>query len=179
MTDPVYLTQMDDAKRFIFRPDVTAATMYKICISISIHRLTCSGVSDTPNGTALACSFIYDQVRRLYNWKHQKHVKKIQTDLLNTDVERSDVCNIGLLSRLCKPGSAFIKPDQLYPWIKDQIKTTLLSTISHLQLPNFVSCGRACPSHMTHKLVTVGAKLWTAECFLIDPWSMDYADPVW
>ena len=67
------------------------------------------------------------------------------------------------------PGPTFIKPDQLDPWIKDQIKITLLPTISHLLLPNFVSCGRACPSHMTQNLVTVGAKLWTAERFLVDP----------
>ena len=77
------------------------------------------------------------------------------------------------------PGPTFIKPDQLDPWIKDQIKITLLPTISHLLLPNFVSCGRACPSHMTQNLVTVGAKLWTADRLLVDPWSMDYADPVW
>ena len=83
------------------------------------------------------------------------------------------------LSAYLKSGSAFIKPDQLDPWIKDQIKITLLPTISHLQLLNFVSCGRACPSHMTQNLVTVGAKLWTAERFLVDPWSIDYADPVW
>ena len=76
-------------------------------------------------------------------------------------------------------GSAFIKPDQRNPWIKDQIKITLLPTISHLLLPNFVSCGRAFPSHMTQNLVTVGAKLWTADRFIVDPWSMDYADPVW
>ena len=75
-------------------------------------------------------------------------------------------------------GPTFIKPGQLDPWIKDQIKITLLPTVSHLLLPNFVSCGRACPSHMTQNLVTVGAKLWTAERFLVDPWSMDYADPV-
>ena len=56
------------------------------------------------------------------------------------------------------PGSAFIQPDQLDPWIKDQIGKTLLSTILHLQLPNFVSCGRDKPSHMTQNLVTVGAK---------------------
>ena len=67
------------------------------------------------------------------------------------------------------PGSAFIKPDQRNPWIKDQIKITLLSTISHLLLPNFVSCGRACPSHMPQNLVTVGAKLWTADRFIVDP----------
>ena len=78
-----------------------------------------------------------------------------------------------------RSGSAFIKPDQRNPWIKDQIKITLLPTISHLLLPNFVSCGRACPSHMTQNLVTVGAKLWTADRFIVDPWSMDYADPVW
>ena len=81
--------------------------------------------------------------------------------------------------RQCWTGSAFIKPDQRNPWIKDQIKITLLPTISHLLLPNFVSCGRACPSHMTQNLVTVGAKLWTADRFIVDPWSMDYADPVW
>ena len=67
------------------------------------------------------------------------------------------------------PGPTFIKPDQLDPWIKDQIKITLLPTISHILLPDFVSCGRACPSDMTQNLVTVGAKLWTAERFLIDP----------
>ena len=78
-----------------------------------------------------------------------------------------------------RTGSAFIKPDQRNPWIKDQIKITLLPMISHLLLPNFVSCGRACPSHMTQNLVTVGAKLWTADRFIVDPWSMDYADPVW
>ena len=75
--------------------------------------------------------------------------------------------------------STFIKSDQLDPWIKDQIKTTLLSTIAPLQLPNFVSCERDKPSHMTQNLVTVGTKLWTAERFLVDPWSMDQADLVW
>ena len=35
------------------------------------------------------------------------------------------------------PGSAFIKPDQYNPWIKDQIKITIVPTISYLQLPNF------------------------------------------
>ena len=73
------------------------------------------------------------------------------------------------------PGPTFIKPDQLDPWIKDQMKITLLSTVSPLQLPNFVSCGRDKPSHMKQNLVTVG----TAERFLVDPWSMDQADLVW
>ena len=41
------------------------------------------------------------------------------------------------------PGSAFIKPDQLDPWINDQLGNALLSTILALQLRNFVSCGRA------------------------------------
>ena len=58
-----------------------------------------------------------------------------------------------------RSGSAFIKPDQVDPWIKDQIENTPLSTILPLQLPNFVSCGRDKPSHMTQNLVTVGAKL--------------------
>ena len=35
------------------------------------------------------------------------------------------------------------------------------------------------PSHMTQNFVTVGAKLWTAEHFLVDPWSTDQADLVW
>ena len=57
-------------------------------------------------------------------------------------------------------------------WIKDQIKIILLSTISPLQLLNFVSCGRDKPSHMTQNLITVGAKLWTAErsYLILDPW---------
>ena len=58
-----------------------------------------------------------------------------------------------------KPGPTFIKPDQRNPWIKDQLGNDLLSNILHLQLPNFVSCGRDKPSHMTQNLVTVGAKL--------------------
>ena len=84
-----------------------------------------------------------------------------------------------ILSPWMNSGPTFIKPDQLDPWIKDQMKITLLSTFSPLQLPNFVSCGRDKPSHMTQNLVTVGTKLWTAERFLVDPWSMDQADLVW
>ena len=57
------------------------------------------------------------------------------------------------------PGPTFIKPDQRNPWIKDQLWNDLLSTMLHLQLPNFVSCGRDKPSHMTQNLVTVGVKL--------------------
>ena len=64
-----------------------------------------------------------------------------------------------LFSLLSCPGPTFIKPDQRNPWIKDQLGNDLLSTILHLQLPNFVSCGRDKPSHMTQNLVTVGAKL--------------------
>ena len=60
-------------------------------------------------------------------------------------------------------GPSFIKPDQLDPWIKDQLGNALLSTILTLQLRNFVSCGRACPSHMTQNLVTVGTKLLKGE----------------
>ena len=78
-----------------------------------------------------------------------------------------------------RPGPSFIKPDQLDPWIKDQLWNALLSTILSLQLSNFVSCGRACPSHMAQNLVTVGAKLLTGEWFLFGPWSMDQADLVW
>ena len=101
-----------------------------------------------------------------------------QTGWCCTKQHRTIACD-GWHHRSNETGSAFIKPDQRNPWIKDQIKNTLLPTISHLLLPNFVSCGRACPSHMTQNLVTVGAKLWTADRFIVDPWSMDYADPVW
>ena len=74
-----------------------------------------------------------------------------------------ELCEL-LFSRLniyiCRwPGPTFIKPDQRNPWIKDQLWNDLLSTILHLQLPNFVSCGRDKPSHMTQNLVTVGVKL--------------------
>ena len=86
---------------------------------------------------------------------------------------------IAINLEMLSPGPTFINPDQLDPWIKDQLIITLLSIISLLQLPNFVSCGRACPSHMTQNLVTVGTKLWTAERFLVDPWSTDQADLVW
>ena len=77
------------------------------------------------------------------------------------------------------PGSAFIKPDQLDPWIQVQLGNALLSTILRLQLRNFVSCGRACPSHMTQNLVTVGMKLFIGEWFLSNPWSMNQADLIW
>ena len=60
---------------------------------------------------------------------------------------------------ISNPGSAFIKPDQRNPLIKDQLGNALLSTIKHLQLPNFVLCGREKPSHMTQNWVTVGANL--------------------
>ena len=69
------------------------------------------------------------------------------------------VNNVGEWYPSEKSGSAFIKPDQRNPWIKDQLGNALLSTILHLQLPNFVSCGRDKPSHMTQNLVTVGAKI--------------------
>ena len=84
----------------------------------------------------------------------------------------------GITEQPTTPGFAFIKPDQRNPWIEDQLGNALLSTISHLQLPNFVSCGRDKPSHMTHKLVTVGAKFEAGEWFLFDPWSMDQVDLV-
>ena len=102
------------------------------------------------------------------------------------DWHYSDQCQRRILDGCiwyCKldgePGPSFIKPDQLDPRIKDQLRNALLSTILSLQLPNFVSCGRACPSHMTQNLVTVGAKLWTGEWFSFDPWSLDQADLVW
>ena len=56
-------------------------------------------------------------------------------------------------------GAAFIKSDQLDPWIKDALGNSLLATILPLQLTNFVSCWRACPSHTTQNLVTVLLKL--------------------
>ena len=94
-------------------------------------------------------------------------------EFTKVDISNTRWCDRHQMAGPCQtwldPGSAFIKPDQRNPWIKDQIKITLLPTISHLLLPNFVSCGRACPSHMTQNLVTVGAKLWTADRFIVDP----------
>ena len=39
-----------------------------------------------------------------------------------------------------------------------------------------MSCGRACPSHKTQNSITVGAKLYTTELFVINPWSTDQAE---
>ena len=110
------------------------------------------------------------------------HVTYVLCLEINWYVEMVDVYMLTLhpiIKILLTPGSAFIKRDQLDPWIKDQLRNALLSTILSLQLPNFVSCGRACPSHMTQNLVTVGVKLLIGEWFLFDPWSMDQADLVW
>ena len=70
------------------------------------------------------------------------------------------------------PGPTFIKPHQLDPWIKDQMKITLLSTVSPLHLPNFVSCGTDKPSHMTQNLVTVGTNCGqqSVSYLILDPW---------
>ena len=70
-------------------------------------------------------------------------------------------CNT--IHNMLTTGSAFIKPDQPDPWIKDQLGKALLSTILHLLLQNFVSCGRDKPSHMIQNFVTVGEKLLTIE----------------
>ena len=68
-----------------------------------------------------------------------------------------------------QPVAAFIKPDQRNPWIKDQLGNDLLSTILHLQLPNFVSCGRDKPSHMTQNLVTVNCRQESDFYLILDP----------
>ena len=52
------------------------------------------------------------------------------------------------------------------------------STENNSLVNNFASTVTK-PSRMTQNLVTVGAKLWTAERFLVDPWFMDQADLVW
>ena len=83
------------------------------------------------------------------NYKAHTGIYLICSDYLNVETERSS------------------KWQPYHYWL------CFYQTVLHLQLPNFVSCGRAYPSHMTQNLVTVGAKLWTAEHFLIDPWSMD------
>ena len=49
----------------------------------------------------------------------------------------------------------------------DQLKMSLLSTVLPLQ-----------PSRMSQNYVNVGVKLMEEELFLIDPWSIDQADPV-
>ena len=56
------------------------------------------------------------------------------------------------------PWPIFIKPDQLDPWIKDQIEKASLSTIFPLQLRNFVAYGKDTPSHMTQHYITVRIK---------------------
>ena len=78
--------------------------------------------------------------------------------------------NRSSLAHGMEPGSAFIKPDQLDPGIKDQIKINVLPTISQLQLLNFVSCGRACPSHMTQNFGNCRCKIVDSRVFPI--WSL-------
>ena len=92
-------------------------------------------------------------------WIKKSLISLSITTLSNTELSGFSFMRTGLSEWSAKPGPTFIKPDQRNPWIKDQLWNDLLSTILHLQLPNFVSCGRACPSHMTQNLVTVGAKL--------------------
>ena len=111
-------------------------------------------------------------------WPATFHLKE-NTHLYDTKRDHAILKSTHNYLHRWQPGPTFIKPDQLDPWIKDQIKITLLPTISHLLLPNFVSCGRACPSHRTQNLVTVGTKLLTGEWFSFDPWSMDQDDLVW
>ena len=59
------------------------------------------------------------------------------------------------------------KAPLLSKWTK--LKKILQSTILALQLQNFVSCGRACPSQMTQNCVIVEAKLKTGEWLSLDP----------
>ena len=76
---------------------------------------------------------------------------------------------------------AFIKPDQLDPWVKDQQKNTLMSTILQLCTVTqfWVLGGKACPSCMSQNLVTVVGKVVESRDFpttVVDPWSMDQAE---
>ena len=69
---------------------------------------------------------------------------RLESRLVTVSSETRSMSKSSLKSSLIvnmAPGPTFIKPDQLDPWIKDQMKITLLSTISPLQLPNFVSWG--------------------------------------
>ena len=96
-----------------------------------------------------------------------------------TTIQRKGIIMSTHLAHSGNPALTFIKQHQLDPSVKDQIKITLLSTISPLQLPNFVLCGRYKPSHMTQNFITVRAQLWTAVHFVIDPQSTAQADLVW
>ena len=56
---------------------------------------------------------------------------------------RAKICNVLVcvgVPQGVQPGPTFIKPDQLDPWIEDQLGNALLSKILPLQLWNFVSC---------------------------------------
>ena len=129
---------------------------------ITLARLKAGGVCH-PNHYLNQCRLHWKSIKRLWEMSVKIESKSIfKMHLKNT------VCRAILYRSQCidivitlkkQPGSAFIKPDQRNPWIKDQLRNALLSTILYLQLPNFVWCGRACPSHMTQNLVTVGAKL--------------------
>ena len=112
------------------------------------------------------CCLIFSQINYSIRWWINNYISGAQRDVI-----RHPCSNFkDGLAEAHTPGPTFIKPDQLDPWIKDQLGTVLPSTILSLQLRNFVSYGRACPSHMTQNLVTVGAKLLTGEWFLF--WSL-------
>ena len=95
---------------------------------------------------------------RLRNGSHFVQETWVNVSFFSTTIVTL-LLHVPVLQFLCTAGPTFIKPDQRNPWIKDQLWNDLLSTISHLQLPNFMSCGRDKPSHMTQNLVTVGVKL--------------------
>ena len=66
-------------------------------------------------------------------------------------------------------------------WSMDQGSNENHSPVKHFAptVTKFCVTWEGKPSHVTQNLVTVGTKLWTAERFLVDPWSMDQADLVW
>ena len=117
--------------------------------------------------------------RAKHGCKTRVHRWLANTMLWNTFDDKSKV--VQLIAWYCQATSHYL--NQCWPRSMSRhvisLGNALLSTILSLQLPNFVSCGRACPSHMTQNLVTVGAKLWTGEWFSFDPWSLDRADLVW
>ena len=76
------------------------------------------------------------------------------------------------LDHMFLPGPTFIKTDQLHPWIKAQLKSLSCLQFRFHSYQILCNVGKK-PFHMTQNFVTVEAKLWTAEHFLVDHWLAD------
>ena len=90
----------------------------------STHCLTLSVLNYFSEMTTIHCIMSY-----FFSFNTTQVAEIHHCSLIGSSLAQAMTCC--LFSTMLWPGSAFIKPDQRNPWIKDQIKITLLPTISH------------------------------------------------